>query len=67
MVGVVTVVIMKDTANCGTVPCNLVEIYTSSHLLLCVTGIAESNQWLFVSYDGIEDHTLLSKTGDLNV
>jgi hypothetical protein len=44
MFGVVTVMIMKDIASWGIVPCNLVEIYTSSLLLLCITGIAESHQ-----------------------
>ena len=59
--------IMKDIASWGIVPFNLVETYTSSLLLLCVTGIAESNQWPFVSCDGIEDRALLSKMGDLNM
>lgn len=63
MFGVVTVTIMKYIASWGIVPRNLVEIYTSSLLLFCVTGITESNQWPFASYDGIEDHTLLSETG----
>jgi len=67
MFEVVTVMIMKDIASWGIVPCNLVEIYTSGLLLLCVTGTAESDQWPFVSYDGIEGHTLLRKTGYLNM
>lgn len=67
MSDIVTAIIMKDIASWVIVPCNLAEIYTSSLLLLCVTGIAKSDQWPFASYDGIKDHTLLSKTGDLNM